>query len=256
MRATGQVSLVAVHRLEHPCYAISDISSAAASNEAMKRWIVRILCSLIIGAVTTVAIAWGLTFWVVIGDGNSPNAAITTPAGEFVPYLHWSRTGIERIKWHLYLARGEEDLFPITRAPRWSEVASCRSYNDGRYPFEVNVRLEVGSGWPMLSMRTCYAVDPTNGTSLFEPRGMAIPVSDHLTVPQWHLARERALPLMPIWIGFALDTAAFGVIWLLPIVGLASLRARRRIRRGRCEKCGYDLRQDPAGGCPECGWGR
>jgi hypothetical protein len=40
---------------------------------------------------------------------------------------------------------------------------------------------------------------------------------------------------------------------LLPAArGVRAVRARRRIKSGRCPACGYDLRATP-GRCPECG---
>ena len=33
-------------------------------------------------------------------------------------------------------------------------------------------------------------------------------------------------------------------------------REKRRMRRGLCPLCNYDLRGDLAAGCPECGWNR
>ena len=67
---------------------------------------------------------------------------------------------------------------------------------------------------------------------------------------------RKALPLAPIWPGFAINTVFYAaILWLLT---LSPFTARRMIRRkrGHCLKCGYDLRGDYSAGCPECGWRR
>ena len=77
--------------------------------------------------------------------------------------------------------------------------------------------------------------------------------SNPSTGPVW----VRTLPLSPIWPGFAVNTAFYAApLWLLFAVMPRAVRRHLRRRRGRCLKCGYDLRGDLAGGCPECGWNR
>src|SRR5262249_19045849 len=63
----------------------------------------------------------------------------------------------------------------------------------------------------------------------------------------------RALPIWPVPSGFAINTVFYAVVlwglWLVP----GFVRRRIRVRRGRCAKCGYDLRASTTGVCPECG---
>ncbi len=65
-----------------------------------------------------------------------------------------------------------------------------------------------------------------------------------------------ALPIVPLWPGFALNTLFYAAIaWGLWQVPLA-IRRRRRRRLNRCVKCNYD--RTGLGGaadakCPECG---
>ncbi|MCZ6653268.1 MAG: hypothetical protein O7D91_09610 [Planctomycetota bacterium] len=220
----------------------------------MQRRLFTLVIFLLLGAVVNVAVACALTAWIVVGEGSAEAGSILTPAGETVPYLYWKQRGIERIKWHLFLARGDPpERFPIRQAPTWSEVATRRAYNDNRHPFFVNVRGEVASGWPLLSMRSCHAVKPTGGTRIYEPPMCAVTLSDHRSPPSWHLARGRALPLIPIWPGIFGNTAFYSMLLWLLICGPFALRQHIRRKRGLCVACGYDLRHADHEACPECG---
>ena len=67
----------------------------------------------------------------------------------------------------------------------------------------------------------------------------------------------RVLPYRPIWRGVLINTLFYAVLLWLLIPGPFVLRRLIRLKRGRCPKCGYDLRgQLPGAGCPECGWNR
>jgi len=64
------------------------------------------------------------------------------------------------------------------------------------------------------------------------------------------------LPLLPLWPGFVIDTLFYAAIWFGVFFGFVSARRFIRVRRGRCRRCGYDLRGELEQGCPECGWQR
>ncbi len=64
------------------------------------------------------------------------------------------------------------------------------------------------------------------------------------------------LPLHPIWPGMLFSAGFYGTLWAVPLVGVPLLRTHRRRRKGRCPRCGYDLKHAFDPGCPECGWGR
>jgi hypothetical protein len=75
----------------------------------------------------------------------------------------------------------------------------------------------------------------------------------------WPLLDVYVLPTKAIWPGFAINTAFYAfVLWMLFALGGTpfALRKWRRIRRGLCPKCGYDLRgggSSESTACPECG---
>jgi hypothetical protein len=61
----------------------------------------------------------------------------------------------------------------------------------------------------------------------------------------------RALPLTPLWPGFAINTIFYAVVLWLPFLGVGILRRRRRIKRGLCPSCTYPM--GTSGVCTECG---
>lgn len=66
----------------------------------------------------------------------------------------------------------------------------------------------------------------------------------------------RAVGYIPEPIGTFINTATFSTPLLLAAILVPRLRTRRRLRRGLCPRCAYNLHADFAFGCPECGWNR
>ena len=82
-----------------------------------------------------------------------------------------------------------------------------------------------------------------------------------MAAPKWLRPRQiffdaRALPLRPIWPGFAINTIFYGAILWPLIGGPFVLRRHIRRKRGLCLTCGYDLRHAEHDVCPECGAAR
>ena len=105
--------------------------------------------------------------------------------------------------------------------------------------------------------RDLYAVGVRHGIALRYVHTAGLPprVPGGLSIrPECEGA--QALPMRPIAAGFAINTVFYAAILGLPFVAVGQTCRRRRIRRGRCVKCGYDLRGDHEAGCPECGWNR
>ena len=74
---------------------------------------------------------------------------------------------------------------------------------------------------------------------------------------KWGWEKEgNVVPLAIIWPGFAVNTLFYALILWLYMAVPSVLRRLIRIKRGRCPKCGYDVRHALSGGCPECGWNR
>ena len=69
------------------------------------------------------------------------------------------------------------------------------------------------------------------------------------------LPSVRYVPVRPLWPGFAINTLFYAAILWLLFAGPFALRRWRRINRGLCPKCAYDLRNRASDSsvCPECG---
>jgi hypothetical protein len=90
-------------------------------------------------------------------------------------------------------------------------------------------------GWPMAAL---ISEVPARGGGA---RGTTIPIGD------------VELAALPLWPGFAFNSVFYAaVLWLL-FASPFALRKWRRIRRGLCPNCGYDLRGGDSATCPECG---
>jgi hypothetical protein len=77
-------------------------------------------------------------------------------------------------------------------------------------------------------------------------------------LPRWFQASHaERLALVPVMPGFAINTIFYAVIAWAMFAGPGLIKRRRRIKRGLCVRCAYDLRGragDISGGsCPECG---
>ena len=143
------------------------------------------------------------------------------------------------------------------RLPQWS--AARRSFGL-EYPF---LGFGVGSicdrafGWPTRGMSYSTVITPLHSpTTLVESAGLMRISGRRLSSDSWEGDAYHRLPLRPILPSFIINTLFYAAIWfeLFFTFGFAKRAIRRE--RGRCVKCGHDLRGEFDGGCPECGRGR
>ena len=214
----------------------------------MRRRLLIAAIFLLAGAVVNVAVAWGIALAVEPVVNDSWNTGMTRSSGDY-----WSVSQIRRPgSLHAGSARFREvpapdhvdTPGPADLAPSWSgfdvpslEFASGLADSDCRM---VDAR-----GWPALTL--WYESDTPDG---WEATGIAggIKLSGY-----WeHEYRiPKALPLRPIWSGFAVNTVFYAAILWLLIPGPFALRRFIRVKRGLCPKCAYPMGESAV--CSECG---
>jgi hypothetical protein len=219
---------------------------------------------LVLGAIVNVAVAWALA--VTLNFAVSSNREVT---GEvFAAEEAWSvsrdaRVGGVHVMWLKTRPGFEGDPLgpsPGELMPSWA--TSPPPMPAGR---TTEMWMFDARGWPMLAL-ACQSVgvhEPSNG-GWIEPATQGGIMTG---LPPFAFSTggglDRVLPFRPIWPGFAINTVLYAAaLWLL-FAGPFALRRWRRIKRGLCPKCGYDLRGSPHPNplpegdgekvCPECG---
>jgi hypothetical protein len=117
---------------------------------------------------------------------------------------------------------------------------------------------ELAAGWPfraLLAETDEPVQDPVTRLAVYSFRGgMTLPT--HVIKDGATIFLPRALPCTPIWPGLVADVVVFSVAWWLVLMAVGLVRARR-MRRGLCLACGYDLHGLAVDAkCPECGVAR
>ncbi|MEO1009061.1 MAG: hypothetical protein AAFX79_10860 [Planctomycetota bacterium] len=106
---------------------------------------------------------------------------------------------------------------------------------------------EVGWPAPALACSVHWRRQISNSNVTYTVRG-------GLQLPRDANFNPRALPLTPVWPGFAANTLLFAMVaaggWLV----VRGIRAQRRAKKGQCTRCRYPRAGlAPDAPCPECG---
>ncbi len=177
----------------------------------MRRRLLTVAIFLLAGAVVHVAVAWGCAVWVNPGTRMEKRE---TPEWAVATF---KRPGIASSYWY----------------PRGAATGSE----------DVRFYVVVSAGWPLICSSYQY---PVFGVGFG-------PIEGGLDVgfERWRFTWSKALPVRPIWPGFAVNTFFYATLLWLLIPGPFTLRRLIRVRRGLCPKCAYPVGE--AAVCSECG---
>ncbi len=129
--------------------------------------------------------------------------------------------------------------------------------NDGTHTGIMLYAFE--AGWPTqsLSAEWRFVDSGTLGMTRTLHGGWETPFTDlpSSKITFVSLGLPFALPLRPLWPGFAINALFYAAILWLAFAAPFALRRRLRIKRGLCPRCAYDLHGSAPGSsnCPECG---
>ncbi len=245
----------------------------AANNQDVKRWDILILVCLLLGVVTTVAVAWGFALRDNLSQAtNSSSSKIMDAAGVSIGcWISEKRMAGSR----LLAIRDYPVSFGANRQGNIHQIAASTiacdalpdisllrlTADDPRWLAYANYRgLEIEArGWPVPAM-WCDVSDKEmlrQWAGLKRPQilwaeGIVMPWRRHDAV-----GSTIRLPLRPIPVGFAIDAGLWSLVWGMLFGTLVGGRRGwdrwRRLSIGCCAKCGYSLTGNTSGACPECG---
>ncbi len=218
----------------------------------MKRRLYKLVLFLLLGALANVAVAWGSSVLIGFTETTSDIRAYrssTVGTWNVETYHRFSAFRVELLRAGESTPNYLEGPLPEDLVPTWigydPELYENRS---------VELWVAEARGWPLLvlwSKRLVWFQD-LDGTDhdMFTEGAIELPLSP-FSGPRGPMT--KALPLRPIWPGFAINTIFYAaILWLLTL-GPFTVRRMIRRKRGLCIKCGYDLRGAEHEDCPECG---
>ncbi len=260
----------------------------AANNQDVKRWGILILVYLLLGVVTTVAVAWGAIRWVdvpttgrALRDFEDTDTRLVTGGSwcgnSFYQCIDFNQlyfrddevrkqyfegndfTNVPEIdppSWSFYW-RELQALIPTLHEEAFRPVSSV----PGRVvpvPLVVTIwSIEETVGFPFPALWRAFVGYVPGKNPYISVQALGT-LRDTAQWDGHEITRDwNAMPIRPIIWGFSLDVVFWASVWgalLLTSSRLIRLtRKRWRMRNGQCITCGYSLTGNTSGNCPECG---
>jgi len=150
---------------------------------------------------------------------------------------------------------------PLAQA--WVQIRA--GFDSARFSPEESQFSIIKVGFPALSFVGTVAINAksplANNTLDAESRGFfSLPINQPAMISKFAgtesmpAAEHVWVPTRPIWSGLIFNTLFYAMIfWILGSIKRA-YRHARRMHKGRCPLCAYELGFVFVDGCPECGW--
>lgn len=150
-----------------------------------------------------------------------------------------------------------EDEVKAMAPPVWSRIGDADRVNIDPNVGRIVAHREYAVGWPMLSFRCRARMGdraPAKSLTPWAFDGPVVGMFSETVVSGEYRLHQRFLTLDPIWPGLAASTAFWGLTSIAVSAAAGRAVRQRRIAKGLCPKCRYNLRGLPsAAACPECG---
>lgn len=193
----------------------------------------------VVGAITTVAVAWGIVDFRRLG---TPEIIYEPPPHERMTWtvFRWQTWGSDVVGATLSSERSTDAMqVDSDRLPSWSRFHTLPAYVAGA---KWLMLYDFAAGWPFYSMRCHVDIDRDPETG----------APDQQSMRARGAFGKKCYPFIPLVPGFFADAAIYGAAWFFLLATPGFVRRRRRLRRGQCPACGYP-RSPTSPVCTECG---
>ncbi|MBL1216672.1 MAG: hypothetical protein D8M59_04175 [Planctomycetes bacterium] len=224
--------------------------------------LVRLIIAIILGVLTTYAVAWACCSIDVYSGGKATYqiglSHRTKPTWQVYQYDRFGSTIVQSRMYDGSIADLPAEQFLDHPVPSWS---IANSPPEEVLPSSTEIAsaetIENARGWPMRAVRctgvwggfaTRWRISLTGALELPD----SIPVASTLIAP---VMNAHMLPYAPIWPGMIINTVLYCIVWVVILFVPRAVIRLRRLVHGQCRECGYDLRGSTSedAPCPECG---
>lgn len=213
--------------------------------------------SMVLGIVTTVAVAWFCAAFLELRQINFDFQSMTSLAPPCWVQSYYHRPGACRAASQFLPQRDSSFAFYVGQSKFWRKgCAWCtlpdfppsNEWSTSRFKYEDR------RGWPFPALS--YTIDAIDSELVTRPAMYRVTNGIPLKPSKGKkdiLLSCRALPTKPIALFFLADTGLFSLFWFASFqIPKLALRWMRK-RKCRCLVCGYDRQHLVTNICPECG---